>query len=312
MIYDILARRDGTLPRRIVLLDSDTIADKVDHPRREECHILSSIAECVRRERGHLIYSRDPVTLLTQCLDHSILSEDAWLAFCDDLECELVTSDHVELVFTCHPSRAIGFYTAILGSPNITHATAVVRVLAFALPHMPAPSIDALSEAINHDLHQGLAFFDHCVRLIKTLPVAEGLRDKAYEVFGKTLLTDHGVAAALSNALLESLELPLAGDIITLMLGSSLPLGKCVHDIETLLQRLAEHMPSIPHPRRAPFFKFAARVLGGYTPSSQVHQSWMTLVEGAMRDKILAVPALQVLKALEPVDTLLGLVLRHV
>ena len=310
MIYDILLRGRDRLPRRFVILENQSLAELVEYPHLPECHVLSSIAECVRTEKQQPIYSRDPVTLLTQCLDHDLVTEDAWSALCDDIECSLVTADHVALALNCVPHRITGFYNALIASPTITHATAVVRVLAFVLPLVDQDVVTCLAHVLQHDVT--MSFLQKCVRLIRILPLSNCLREKAFQVFGKTLLFDATVATSvcrhLETALLKD---TLACDYITLLLACPIDMKMCFADrAPFILETLVHYIPTIPAPRKGPFLELVATLVDSGDVSAQ--HNWGPILEPALRDTVLAPSALRVLKALEPPTTLMGCVLRWI
>lgn len=308
-IFEILAKRNGSIPRRIVLLSQDDIGEKAEFPHIPECHVLSSIGECIALEKGLPVYSRDPVTLISQCLEHDLLCEHAWLALCDDIDCDLVTMEHIDAAFELYPQRATGFYTAILGSPSITHAVCVIRVLAHCLQQMPDDAKDHLVAILCHDVRGGASFFEKVIRLLKTLPSGEGMREKAYAAFGKTLFVDDGVAKEVAAQLAQH---DFSDDVIRLFLASPCNVRDAFGDTRVdMLQRLAKYIPTLPVPRRGPLFEFAARLSDRDVLDCQLKDVWTRLIHHALKDPLQAPSALLMLRSLEPPDTLLGLVLQR-
>lgn len=312
-VYDILSRGKHSLPRRVVLIDNETLADKTQHPTLPECHILSSIVECVRKERHEPIYSRNPVTLITQCVTTDMLHCDTWLALCDDIDCDIITQEHISIVFECHPERIVGFYTALVHSKNIIHATAVARVLAYFINVLPQGAKDHLSTTLVQ-AGQGIQFIENLLKLVKTLPLATGLRERAIRAFGRTLFSHIDVARAFASLVIpDNFSHPLTTDTILMMLASPHTITHIIESPTRCLDILRTVIPGVPVPRRGPYLQLVVEILKEGVTLENVHKDeWMNIVRQALRDGTLAEHGLSILKMMEPPTTLLGLVLRHI
>ena len=72
----------GTLPRRVVILDNHSLADKLADPSKAEVTQLSMACEVVRRASNEPVFHRHTPHLLVQCLNTN--DPGAWRAMLDD------------------------------------------------------------------------------------------------------------------------------------------------------------------------------------------------------------------------------------
>lgn len=121
----------GVLPRRAVLVDNATVADKRADASKEEVAPLSMACEVLRRAAGEPVFSRHTPHLLVQCLNSN--DPGAWKAMLDDA----VTGDLDEgamAAFWGNVDNTDQLVRCLVSVTNGMHMWLVIRAIQHVLP----------------------------------------------------------------------------------------------------------------------------------------------------------------------------------
>ena len=231
----------GRLPRRVVLLGTGALADKVHSPASQELVPVSVVCEILRRESREPVYSRHTPHLLEQCLAGN--EAGAWQALLDDM----YTGDADEAAmraFWTDEEHLDGLVRCLTEACTGEHAWMVICVMRGVVERVDRESTRALGRAFQSRFARLVV----CISTTMRTYSAEN-RAAAITTLGKLMLWCQLSTASLC-AMLDTALQTSADGVLQLFLFA--PVEELARHDPTLVERILRHAEKASQAQRYP------------------------------------------------------------
>jgi hypothetical protein len=164
---------NGRVPRRAVLLEDGSLADKTAHPEAKEVDVLSKVCELYRASSGQPSHPRHTASLLEMALLTN--GSSTWDAIRDDL----VTGDfdlRAAAAVIQHGRNAVALVSCLVDAKHERHFLNVACVVSQVLPHLGTDACQEVAQSIGAQLrgvvealckHGSVLARDACVSVVQ-------------------------------------------------------------------------------------------------------------------------------------------------